>query len=80
MPWRPVAAASFRGIRLSGSNWDRVQTVLDGRKAKRHRRAKHDFAVSGLIEYGHCGSGNPLTCLQLQPLKPRRSSTQDTLI
>jgi site-specific DNA recombinase len=36
--------------------WDRVQAVLDGRKAKRHRRAKHDFAFSGLIECGHCGS------------------------
>ena len=36
--------------------WDRVQSVLDGRKARRHRRAKHDFAFSGLIECGHCGS------------------------
>ena len=36
--------------------WDRVQAVLDGRKAKRHRRAKHDFAFSRLIECGHCGS------------------------
>lgn len=36
--------------------WDRVQATLDGRKAKRHRRAKHDFAFSGLIECGHCGS------------------------
>jgi Recombinase zinc beta ribbon domain len=23
---------------------------------ERHRRAKHDFAFSGLIECGHCGS------------------------
>ena len=36
--------------------WDRVQTILDGRKAKQHRRAKHDFAFPGLIECGHCGS------------------------
>ena len=36
--------------------WDRVQTVLDGRKAKGHRRSKHNFAFSGLIECGHCGS------------------------
>ena len=41
---------------VSRGLWDRVQAVLDGRKAKRHRRAKHDFAFSGLIECGHCGS------------------------
>jgi site-specific DNA recombinase len=35
--------------------WDRVQAVLDGRHAKRHRKAKHDFAFSGLIACGHCG-------------------------
>jgi len=41
---------------VSRELWQRVQTVLDGRKAKRHRRAKRDFAFSGLIECGHCGS------------------------
>ena len=41
---------------VSKDLWDRVQAVLDNRKAKRHRRAKHDFAFSGLIECGHCGS------------------------
>jgi hypothetical protein len=41
---------------VSRELWERVQAVLDGRKAKRHRRAKHDFAFSGLIECGHCGS------------------------
>jgi site-specific DNA recombinase len=35
--------------------WERVQDVLDGRYAKRHRRAKHDFAFTGLITCGHCG-------------------------
>ena len=35
--------------------WERVQGVLDGRHAKKHRRAKHDFAFSGLIACGHCG-------------------------
>jgi site-specific DNA recombinase len=35
--------------------WERVQRVLDGRHAKKHRRAKHDFAFSGLIACGHCG-------------------------
>jgi site-specific DNA recombinase len=40
---------------VSRELWERVQDVLDGRHAKRHRRAKHDFAFSGLIECGHCG-------------------------
>ena len=35
--------------------WERVQAVLDGRYAKKHRRAKHEFAFSGLITCGHCG-------------------------
>jgi site-specific DNA recombinase len=35
--------------------WERVQGVLDGRHAKKSRRAKHDFAFSGLIACGHCG-------------------------
>jgi site-specific DNA recombinase len=34
---------------------ERVQGVLDGRHAKKHRRLKHDFAFSGLIVCGHCG-------------------------
>ena len=35
--------------------WVRVQTVLDGRRANRHRKMKHDFAFSGLVSCGHCG-------------------------
>jgi site-specific DNA recombinase len=35
--------------------WERVQGVLNGRHAKKNRRAKHDFAFSGLITCGHCG-------------------------
>ena len=35
--------------------WERVQGVLDGRHAKKHRHSKHDFAFSGLITCGHCG-------------------------
>jgi site-specific DNA recombinase len=35
--------------------WERVQGVLNGRRAKKHRRLKHDFAFSGLIACGHCG-------------------------
>ena len=35
--------------------WERVQAVLDGRFANRHRKVKHDFAFSGLVSCGHCG-------------------------
>jgi DNA invertase Pin-like site-specific DNA recombinase len=35
--------------------WERVQGVLDGRLAKKHRRMTHDFAFSGLIACGKCG-------------------------
>ena len=40
---------------VSRELWERVQEVLEGRHAKRHRRAKHNFAFSGLISCGHCG-------------------------
>ena len=40
---------------ISVDLWERVQNVLDGRFAKKHRRAKHDFAFSGLISCGTCG-------------------------
>src|SRR5215472_11432701 len=35
--------------------WGRVQDVLDGRSAKKHRRMTHDFAFSGFITCGECG-------------------------
>jgi site-specific DNA recombinase len=35
--------------------WERVQGVLDGRFAKKHRRVTHDFAFSGLIACARCG-------------------------
>lgn len=35
--------------------WGRVQDMMDGRNASKHRRVKHDFAFSGLIACGHCG-------------------------
>ena len=35
--------------------WERVQGVLDGRFAKKHRRMIHDFAFSGLIACAKCG-------------------------
>jgi site-specific DNA recombinase len=40
---------------VSPELWERVQDVLDGRQANKHRRAKHNFAFSGLIACGHCG-------------------------
>jgi site-specific DNA recombinase len=35
--------------------WERVQGVLNGRFAKKHRRMTHDFAFSGLIACAKCG-------------------------
>jgi site-specific DNA recombinase len=40
---------------VSREVWERVQHVLDGRHAKKHRRVKHEFAFSRLIACGHCG-------------------------
>ena len=41
--------------------WERVQGVMDGRFAKKHRRMTHDFAFSGLI-----------ACAQMRLLGRRR--------
>jgi site-specific DNA recombinase len=35
--------------------WERVQDMMNGRNASKHRRVKHNFAFSGLITCGHCG-------------------------
>jgi hypothetical protein len=35
--------------------WDRVQEILDGRNAKKHRKVTHDFVYSGMVCCGHCG-------------------------
>jgi site-specific DNA recombinase len=40
---------------VSRTVWDRCQEILDGRQGKKHRKSKHDFAFSGLIQCGHCG-------------------------
>ena len=42
-------------IEAGGDLWERVQDMMDGRNSSKHRRAKHDFAFSGLIACGHCG-------------------------
>jgi site-specific DNA recombinase len=35
--------------------WERVQSVLDGRFAKKAKRGRHDFPFSGLIACAQCG-------------------------
>jgi site-specific DNA recombinase len=40
---------------VSRDRWERVQGVLAGRHAKKHRRVKHDFAFSRLIACAQCG-------------------------
>jgi DNA invertase Pin-like site-specific DNA recombinase len=35
--------------------WEKVQAVMDGRFAKKHRRMTHTFAFSGLIACAKCG-------------------------
>jgi site-specific DNA recombinase len=35
--------------------WERCQEILDGRHEKKHRKVKHDFVFSGLVNCGHCG-------------------------
>ena len=40
---------------ISVELWKRVQGVLDGRNASKHRRMTHDFAFSGLIACAKCG-------------------------
>ena len=40
---------------VSSDLWERVQGVLDGRNANKHRRMTHDFAFSGLMVCHQCG-------------------------
>ncbi len=40
---------------ISRELWERVQDMMNGRNASKHRRVKHNFAFSGLIACGHCG-------------------------
>ena len=40
---------------VSRELWEQVQDALDGRKSKKLRRSKNDFAFSGLMTCGHCG-------------------------
>jgi site-specific DNA recombinase len=54
---------------VSRELWERAQDMLDGRNASKHRRAKHDFAFSGLIACGHCG------CSVVGEIKKQRYNT-----
>ena len=52
------AGKNYQGIHeplVTRETWERVQEVLDGRHAKKHRKMTHDFAFSGLVDCGHCG-------------------------
>jgi site-specific DNA recombinase len=40
---------------ISRELWERVQDMMSGRNASKHRRVKHNFAFSGLMTCGHCG-------------------------
>ena len=40
---------------VSRDLWEKVQNVLDGRKANPNRKPRRDFAFTGLIRCGHCG-------------------------
>ena len=50
--------AVYRGIHeplVTLATWERVQRILDGRHAGKHRNSSREFAYSGLVHCGHCG-------------------------
>jgi site-specific DNA recombinase len=52
------AGKTYQGIHeplIDRTTWERVQEILDGRQAKKHRKVTHDFAFSGMVICGHCG-------------------------
>lgn len=53
--WDGRTYAGIHAPLVTKDLWERVQEVLDGRHANRHRKMKHDVAFSGLISCGHCG-------------------------
>ncbi len=53
--WDGKTYAGVHTSLVSRQLWEQVQAVLDRRFARRHRKAKHDFAFSRLISCGHCG-------------------------
>ena len=60
----------FKGTRhplVARDLWERVQDMMDGRNASKHRRMKHDFVFSGLLVCDHCG------CSVVGEIKKQRS-------
>lgn len=53
--WHGRVYAGVHTPLVSRKLWERVEAVLDGRFANRHRKAVHDFAFSRLLTCGHCG-------------------------
>jgi len=52
------AGKTYQGIHeplIDRTTWERVQEILDGRQAKKHRKVTHDFAFSSMVTCGHCG-------------------------
>ena len=51
------AGVQYRGIHeplVTFETWERVQHILDGRHAGKHRKSPREFAFSGLVRCGHC--------------------------
>ena len=53
--WRGKLYQGIYAPLISHELWERVQGVLDGRKASKIRGSSRGFAFSGLITCGHCG-------------------------
>ena len=53
--WAGLRCQGIHQPLVSLELWLRVQDMLEGRKAAKHRHAKHNFAFSRLISCGHCG-------------------------
>jgi len=53
--WNGLSYQGSHPPLVSRDMWGRVQNMMDGRNASKHRRVKHNFAFSGLIACGHCG-------------------------
>ena len=50
------AGKTYPGIHeplVDRTTWERVQEILDGRQAKKHRKITHGFAFSGIVICGH---------------------------
>ena len=64
-----LAGFTYRGTYaplVSLETWEGVQSILDGRKPNKSHPSKHQFTLSGLVHWGHCG------CLMVGELKKGR--------